>query len=224
MPAKNTVKTYIEDGYYHVYNRGVEKRDIFLDDRDYRMFLYQIKYYLGIPEKDDIKQNFRSLRNKVYLLAYCLMPNHYHLLVKQISKDGMTKLLRAVCTNYVTYFNTRYKRVGGLFQGKYKAAMVDKDEYFLHLSRYIHINPRELNRVGPYWGSDPLRSYPYSSYNYYIQSTPPDWLNINELLAYFPLAQQHKNHSYQEFVENRDEDSISFLDELILEEPEDYES
>ncbi len=148
VPAKNTIRTFIENGYYHVYNRGVEKREIFIDDRDYRMFLYFLKYYLEPPHPDDISQRRRSLFNQVQLLAFCLMPNHFHLLVKQQSADSITKLLRAISTSYVGYFNRRYKRIGGLFQGKYKAALVESDEYLLHLSRYIHLNPQGLSRVG----------------------------------------------------------------------------
>src|SRR3989338_7112279 len=125
MPSKNTVKLFVEDGYYHVYNRGVEARTVFLDDNDYLMFLYFLKYYLEEPQPDDIKQLKRSLRKKVSLLCYCLMPNHYHLLLKQFTRDGMTRLVRAVSTNYACYFNVRYQRVGSLFQGIYKAALVD---------------------------------------------------------------------------------------------------
>ena len=194
MPAKNTIKTYIENGYYHVYNRGVEKRKIFLDDMDYRMFLHFIKYYLSPPDKNDVIQKFHSLRQQVKLLAFCLMPNHYHLLLLQTTTSGMTEFLRAICTNYVCYFNKKNQRVGGLFQGKYKAVLIDNDEYLLHLSRYIHTNPLKK-----------YSEYPYSSYPYYLGYKSANWLNVNPILEYFssPSFTPLKPFStYQKFVED----------------------
>lgn len=220
MPAKNSVKTYIENGYYHVYNRGVEKRNIFVDDMDYRMFLYYIKYYLEIPNDKDIKQKNRSLRDKVFLLGFCLMPNHYHLLLKQTTKDGMTKLLRAVVTNYACYFNRRYKRVGGLFQGRYKAALINQDSYLLHVSRYIHINPLELKEVENWKGSDPLHLYPYSSYAYYLRLKSAEWLNTDSILHYFSTAQRiflKDMVSYRSFVENYSANPKETIGNLALE-------
>lgn len=219
MPSKNTVKLYVEDGYYHVYNRGVESRTVFLDDNDYRMFLYFLKYYLEEPQPDDIKQLKRSLRTKVSLLCYCLMPNHYHLLLKQFTRDGMTRLIRAVSTNYACYFNSRYQRVGSLFQGIYKAALVDSDPYILHVSRYIHLNPSELNRVGTWEGSDPLYNYPYSSYAYYLGNKHATWLNTDILIAYFHSANNlHKKDyfSYESFVEGYPEDLKELLENIAL--------
>jgi len=220
VPAKNSVKLYIENGYYHIYNRGVEKRDIFLDENDYRNFLYQLKYYLGIPKEDDISRKKRSLRSEVVLLGYCLMPNHFHLYIKQLTKTGMTKLLRAICTNYACYFNKRNERVGSLFQGKYKAALIENEPNLLHLSRYIHLNPLELDRVGPWRGSDPLWEYPYSSYSFYLGLKSADWLNTNEILEYFRTAQKiHLRDilSYESFVENYPVDSKGYIKNLALE-------
>ncbi|MBI2611860.1 transposase [Candidatus Gottesmanbacteria bacterium] len=219
MPAKNTTKIYIENGYYHVYNRGVEKRDIFLDNQDYSSLLYLLKYYLIPPRIDDRKQNKKSLNKEIKLLAFCLMPNHYHLLIKQFSSTGMTKLLRAIWTNYVAYFNEKYNRVGGLFQGKYKAALVDNEMYLIHLTSYIHQNPRELNRVGPWSGSDPLQNYPYSSYAYYLESKTADWIDANEILSYFrsPKNIYSRDYlSYESFVEGFPKDSKGLLENIAL--------
>lgn len=219
MPAKNSVKTYIENGIYHVYNRGVNKADIFLDDKDFRFFLYFLKYYLEKPNEMDIKQRHKSLYKEVKLLAYCLMPNHFHLLLKQLTKEGMTKLLRAVCTNYVCYVNKRYGRSGTLLQGKYRAVLVLEEPYLLHLSRYIHKNPGELTRVGPYKGSDPLQNYPYSSYPNYLNLKQTNWLDTKEILGYFRTAQKTGENnflSYQSFVEDNKEDLKETLGNLTL--------
>lgn len=208
MPAKNSVKQFIENGYYHIYNRGVEKRVIFLDEQDYAVFLSYLKRYLEPPQGSDPK----SLAEEVNLLAFCLMPNHFHLLAKQITKNGITKLIRAVCTKYVMYFNKKYERVGTLFQGKYKAVMIDTDAYLLHLSRYIHLNPA-------YPGSDP-KSYEYSSFSYYLGKRNATWIKPNEILDFFKSAKRigKKDYlSYQSFVEDYPEDSAESLEELTLE-------
>lgn len=207
MPAKNSVKHYIENGYYHLYNRGVEKRNIFIDSQDYSVFLSYLKKYLD-PTGSDPK----SLACEVELLAFCLMPNHFHLQVKQASRNGITKLIRAVCTSYAMYFNKKYGRVGTLFQGKYKAVLIMEEAYLVHLSRYIHLNPF-------YPGSDP-KQYPYSSYIYYLGEKNAHWLKPDLILSFFKQAQKTnlKNClSYQSFVEDSIEDFSTYLENLTLE-------
>lgn len=207
MPAKNTVRQFIENGYYHIYNRGVEKRDIFLDHQDYSVFLHYLKKYLDPDQGSDPK----SLAKEVELIAFCLMPNHFHLQAKQISKDGITKLIRAVCTSYVMYFNNKYNRVGTLFQGKYKAVLILDDIYLLHLSRYIHLNP--------YPGSDP-KLYLYSSYKQYLGENKLNWVKPEEILSYFKTMRKTTLKdclSYESFVEDYKLSSKLLLGELILE-------
>lgn len=186
MPSKNRVKIYIPDSYYHIYNRGVAKQDIFLDDEDYRVFINLFKRYLGKnPEKDNREREYQHFHNDIKLLSYCLMPNHFHLFVYQKNFSGVTQLLRAVCTSYTGYFNKKYKRVGPLFQGIFKASMILNEGYLLHISRYIHRNPKNYT------------SYRYSSYKYYIKS-PPEWLETNLLLSFF----DNDIGSYKKFVED----------------------
>ena len=193
VPSKNTIKQYVENGYYHVYNRGVEKRDIFLDDQDYRVFLRLLKFYLSPSGSDKHPLTSLSefapvrvrpladLHQEIELHCFCLMPNHFHLLIKQISQFGMPNLLRCLLTTYSMYFNRRYNRVGHLFQGTYKAAMILEETYLLHLSRYIHLNPMEMT------GSH-LVSYPYSSYQYYLGKKRARWLNTEFLLSFLGEA------------------------------------
>lgn len=227
MPAKNRVKTYIENGYYHVYNRGVEKRDIFLDDQDYRVFLHFLKFYLSPPpakfahplsEITNFKptriRDFSSLNQEVELLAYCLMPNHFHFLLYQKTLSGMTKLLRRLLTNYAMYFNRKHERNGYLFQGNYKAVLVLEEPYLLHLSRYIHLNPAELT------GTDPVK-WLYSSYLYYLGTKRATWINPEPILSFFKTAQRislKDLFSYQSFIEDFQEDSKEILGNLIIEE------
>ena len=101
MPAKNSIKLYLENGYYHIYNRGAGKSEIFLDDQDYRVFLHFLEKYLD-PKSE------RSLAREIKLLAYCLMPNHFHLFVHQMTKDGIIKFMRALGTSYSIYFNNKH--------------------------------------------------------------------------------------------------------------------
>ena len=219
MPRKNSLKTYVEGGYYHIYNRGVEKRNIFLDDRDYKVLLHFLKTYLSpLPPKEDLPQRrpeigvtpvrirpIKTVHGVISLLAYCLMPNHFHLLVKQEARDGISRLMNRIGTNYGMYFNKRYERVGPLFQGVYKAVLIDNEAQFLHLSRYIHLNPYEIE------GGDfeKLVDYPYSSYGDYLGVRNTGWVKTDEILSYFgsggsiPGAKAGEDHhSYQSFVED----------------------
>ncbi len=185
MPNRNAVKQYVEGGYYHLYNRGVEKRVVFLDEQDYRAFMLLLRRYLLPPSPLPDSAYHLDLSAEIDLIAYCLMPNHFHLLVKQHTATGITSLMRCVITNYVMYFNQRHNRVGSLFQGKYKARLVTNDTYLQHLSRYIHLNPVK--------GSDPLE-YPYSSYRFFIQEQAPDWLKPAIVMGSFPSPQDYRDY------------------------------
>jgi len=207
MPSRHIVKTYIENGYYHIYNRGVEKRLIFQDREDYTKFLYLLKIYLTNPEI--LRNEYPLLRinivdknlfEEIDLLAFCLMPNHFHLLVYQKQKDSITKLLRQICTAYVIYFNKKFERVGPLFQSKFKAVVVDSDEYLLHLSRYIHLNPTGRGA--------PLDEFEWSSYLYYLGKRQSNWLKTNKIVEYFNKSKT--GFSYKSFVEDyQDEGDLS---------------
>lgn len=157
MPNKNSIKIYSDNCYYHIYNRGVEKRTIFLDTQDYVVFLSYLKDYLlpkpekelreklsdpntSYKEKDKILKLLRlnNFAEEITLLAFCLMPNHFHFLVKQKSPQSIDKFMNSLATRYSMYFNRKYKRVGSLYQDVYKAVSVTTNEQLLELSRYIH--------------------------------------------------------------------------------------
>lgn len=192
MPSKNRNKVYKKNAYYHTYNRGVDKRKIFMDEQDYTVFLYLLKYYLSPPKKDEKHplinttsavirpRPIKNLYQQIELIAFCLMPNHFHLLIKQKTINGMTRLLHKLLTIYSMYFNRRHKRTGHLFQGRYKAVLVDSDEYLLYLTGYIHLNPATLT------GPDPVR-YPYSSLDYYLGNKKSKWIKPKSGQAYREL-------------------------------------
>ncbi|HSH31895.1 MAG TPA: transposase [Candidatus Saccharimonadales bacterium] len=203
MPSRNIVKQYVEGGYYHVYNRGVEKRDIFLDAQDYYVFLKYLRSYLiDEPIFGGGTRPRPNLRNQVQLLAYCLMPNHYHLLVHQNVVDGTTQLLRRAMTGYSMYFNQRHNRVGPLFQAYFKAASVEIDEYLMHVSRYIHLNPQGI-------GQDP-ETYRFSSLQYY-EAKQPDWVDTAPVLSLFASRED-----YIQFMRDMRVDSEALLGETTI--------
>lgn len=226
MPAKNVIKNYVENGYYHIYNRGVEKREIFLDEQDHQVFLHFLKRYLTSPPKDPLlaKARYRSdLFDKAQLLCYCLMPNHFHLLLKQNTLNAMSELVRALSNSYVRYFNDKHERIGALFQGTYKAVLIKTDEQLLHLTRYIHLNPLEILLPGEAEltrGVGNLRKYQWSSFGEYLGLRKTAWIHPEEVLAFFKTAQKTNlkdTLSYQSFVEDYVIDSQELLGPLIIE-------
>lgn len=210
MPSKNCLKSYAENNYYHIYNRGVEKRNVFKDRRDYLSFLFYLRLYFS-PVNILLKKKLTnpcikrirldiskvSLFGKVELLAYCLMPNHFHLLVYQKIPDGITKLMRQLGTAYSMVFNRRHNRIGPLFQGRYKAVLVKSDEQLLHLSRYIHQNPRSLGQDSPVQ----LEKYPFSSLPQYLGHYQTSWLKPQRILDFF--HQNNSENNYASFVKEK---------------------
>src|SRR5438105_2134757 len=137
MPAKNVVREYRPQSYYHVYNRGVAKQKIFLEQADKQYFLKLIDRHLNpASEAKNISGiPYRKFDTSAELLCYCLMGNHYHLLF-YLNDDltAITELMKSIGTAYTMYFNLKYKRVGPLFQGRFKATLIDNDAYLVHIS------------------------------------------------------------------------------------------
>ncbi len=198
MPSRNSVKEFAPDQMWHVYNRGVDGRNIFTAKRDYSVFLSFLKICLTEeqPDNETIKNlpiDFDIIRlrrlnvyKKVELVSYCLMPNHFHLQLYQYSEDGVTMLMRSIMTGYVMYFNRLNDRSGHLFQGIYKASHVNSDSYWDHISRYIHLNPLDIKQD--------YKTYEYSSYKYFTRLQPPTWLQPGHILGDF------KKGEYEKFV------------------------
>jgi putative transposase len=224
MPARNTLKIYVENGFYHIYNRGVEKRTIFENEQDYKVFLKNLKEILSPPDPltvntifslrgqsyKAVKTPLKNYTNEIDLCAYCLMPNHFHLLIRQDKKTSLEGFMRALMTRYSMYFNKRYDRVGSLFQGRYKAVLVENEEYLLHLSRYIHTNPAEH--------TDNLINA-YSSYADYLKLRQTSWVKPSFVLLFFNQTSLpgFKKLTYQNFVEGDKIDSSLILEGLTLE-------
>ncbi|MDP4030953.1 MAG: transposase [Patescibacteria group bacterium] len=217
MPAKNALKTYNENSYYHLYNRGVNKGLIFLDDQDYKTFLSYLKFYLspvnlrGESLKLPPTRQLKNYHDKIRLLAYCLIPNHFHLIVWQKSFDGINFFMRSLATKYVRYFNSKYKRIGPVFQGVYKAVLVEGEEQLIYLSKYIHRNPLEILPTRTL-----LVDYKYSSYGNYLGMFNQAWIYKDDILGLF--SQTDPRNSYEAFVAKTDERDLPTIKSVVLEE------
>ncbi len=230
MPSKNRLKLYIEDGYYHLFNRGVEKRPIFLDAQDYAVFSSYMATYLlpkdeillrailadpksSYREKDQAIRllNLNNFYGKIKLLSYCLMPNHFHFLVKQAQASIIDQLINSLCTRYSMYFNRKYNRVGPLYQGVYKAVNIETEIQLLYVSAYIHRNPFSKRSV---FKKDPFSSFysQPSSLSEYIRQKKTAWIYPDEVLSYF--SKTNPTLSYQSFVLQTDD--FSLIEDLLL--------
>ena len=173
---------FVVDEWYHCYNRGVDKRKIFEDVRDYERFLLGL--FVGNSEIPVHISNLKSSRLQealnddslergdplVEIGAYCLMPNHFHLLIRETTEGGIAKFMQKLCTGYTMYFNTKYERTGALLSGTFKSKHVSDDRYLKHLVSYIHLNPAELfnpkwkiGQENPHKIKKNLEEYRYSS-------------------------------------------------------------
>jgi REP element-mobilizing transposase RayT len=141
---------FVNNYFYHIFNRGTDKRDIFLDHNDISRFFQGMNEFNVINPIGSIYQNsFNLLRSKasndkklVNFVCYCLNPNHYHFILEQIVDNGIEKFMQRLGTGYTKFFNHKHKRSGNLFQGKFKAVLIDSNEYLLHVSAYINLNDK----------------------------------------------------------------------------------
>jgi len=183
MPSRNSRKIYVANQFYHVYNRGVAKGKIFLDDEDYVVFLNLIKRYLSKEVvKDSYGRSYANFHHELELLVFCLMPNHVHFLF-YLGDDvrALPDFMKRVANTYSAYFNKKYKRVGHLFQDRYKASAIYRDGYLQHISRYIHLNPKDYT------------TYKWSSYSYYCNKKKASWLKPDRVLEIFDSVADYKN-------------------------------
>lgn len=157
---------------YHILNRGIEKRNTFTDNKDYFRFIHDlyefndeeaaINFYYKAPflksyETKSHKIEWRQRKLLVEVLIFCLMPNHFHLLLRQLKEAGISRFMHKLGVGYTMYFNQRYKRSGSLFQGTYKAIKVTNESHFIHLPYYLHLNPLDL--VMPNWREKEIKDY-----------------------------------------------------------------
>ncbi len=197
MPRRNVIRADVSERFYHVYARGHSHKRIFRDEQDYLYFLRLLERYLAPEEtRSRNRQAYPNFFSKIELNAYCLMPNYFHLLVYQHQAGELTALMRSLMTSYSVYFNKRYKLSGSLFESRFRASLITDDAYLEHITRYIHLNPRN-------W-----RDYEYSSLPYYLQQVEVSWLQPNRILKLFRTPSE-----YLKFTEDH-EDNKRMLDIL----------
>jgi len=179
--------TFANGYYYHIYNRGVDKRIIFQDKGDYFRFLYYLRSLRGSASSKEAEP-------LISLIAYTLLPNHFHLLIKQLKENGIVKFMHDFSTSYTMFFNAKYKRSGVLFQGKYKAVEVESDEQLLYLSAYINGNA-EIHRLAK------AESWPWSSCLDYLGKRNGTLCKEEEVLNGFGSLVDYRNY-LDEVIEN----------------------
>src|SRR3989338_722311 len=200
---------FVPEEYYHIYNRGNSKQKIFTSKKDYERFvalLYGVNTsqrfnFFDFKKGDGIFS--KELENPLVSIgAYCLMPNHFHLLVTPLSEEGLSKFMQKLSTSYVMYFNRIYKMTGGLFEGKFKSIHIENDKQLKYLFSYIHLNPIKL--IDSKWKENGIKSlesafeylntYQYSSFLDYAENNRKgkSILKIIDFPNYFPSKKSLK--------------------------------
>jgi putative transposase len=192
MPSRNILKQDASDSFYHVYARGSNRQRIFREPADFEKFLKLFSRYLSLEEtKNNVGISFPNYSNRLELNAFCLMPNHFHLLIYQRQQGVMTQFMRSLLTSYSMYFNKKYKRSGPLFESRYKASLISDDAYLEHITRYIHLNPQ-------LW-----QQYEYSSLPYYLHQISDDWIRTKRIDERFSTPNEYLQF-VQDYVQNKE--------------------
>jgi putative transposase len=183
MPMRKI--NFVENEYYHIFNRGNSKQTVFKDQKDYTYFI-ELLYILNTNTRVNLFDLKRKNSLDIFAIdrtnplvaigTYCLMPNHFHILLTPLTENGVSKFMQKISTGYSMYFNRKYKRVGSLFEGKFKSEHASEDRYLKYLFSYIHLNPIKLiqkdwKEVGLKNKSKALTfldTYDYSSYLDYL--------------------------------------------------------
>lgn len=222
MPSVYYQRNFYPTCYYHIYNRGAHQRLLFHDARDYNTFTQILRYYLlhpvGTPPSI-INRRQNKVTNLVEktsipaqlpyrLLAYCLMPNHFHLMLQQVDeKITISNLMRRLSIGYAMYYNSRYHHSGTILQGRYKNILIENEMQWLYLTKYIHRNPAHNKQSYELCNQD-LAHYPYSSYQNYLGTRSEDWVKTSDVLSRYG---NNPYEEYREFVQDSDPGPIKRL-------------
>ena len=210
---------------YHIFNRGVDKREVFADAKDYERFV--LSMILMNDEQDGLMIRWRNFRKShanssmdeflrlnlserkklVEIIAYCCNPNHYHFILKQLGDKGIERFMQRISTGYTMYFNEKNNRSGSLFQGRFKSNHIDSSELLLHISAYVNCNS-EIH------GIEQAEKYPWCSFPDYIGIRKNGIINKNIVLDEFNNANQYKDFavSYIKYFKERKADEKIFLE------------
>lgn len=221
MPT-NRKCIFANEQIYHIFNRGVERRTIYLNKREYQRSIETIRYYqhMQIPKKfseylnlsAEAKESYLNniyskLKKHIEIISYCLMPNHFHLLIKQKEDQGITKFMANFTNSYTKYFNTKYSRVGPLFQGLFKAVLIETTEQLIHISRYIHLNPVSSFIIQP----SELEKYNWSSYPEYVYPSSKNLCSPSLVMNNFKSIEDYKKFVLDQVSYARELEKIKHL-------------
>lgn len=218
---------FSNDEYYHIYNRGVDKREVFSEEKDYLRFLNSMREFNNNSSdaQRDYEKNknrklsfgysklsfrFLSLPKLVDIVCYCLNPNHYHFILKQLSENGISKFMHKLDTEYTKYFNNKNNRSGSLFQGPFKAKHIDINKYLLWLSCYVNGNV-EIHKIAE------AENYNWCSYQDYLGLRNGTLCNKEIILSQFKNAEEYKKYVEMVIREsgNRKDMEKYFIEEEI---------
>jgi len=191
--AKRKVQ-FAKESYYHIYNRGANRQKIFIEEKDYLFLLKRIRKYLPA--------------HSISIIAYCLMPNHYHFLLRQDRDISIAKFIQILFNSYTKAINTKYGRSGTLFEGVFKSIPVTKKEYLLHVCRYIHRNPIDAETPLVIH----LEDWPYSNYPEWIGIRQGKLVDLDFIKSYFPDPKQYIDFVFDyQSLKKMNKETKSFL-------------
>jgi REP-associated tyrosine transposase len=189
MPYRKS--TFFPGGYFHIYNRGVSRNQIFFSEEDYRYCLSLLKKY--------------AETYFITIIAYCLMPNHFHFILRQNSDRSVSRFMGVVFNAYVQSLNKKYGRVGTLFEGRFKNIHIDNENYILQLCRYLHLNPVKARIV------DAPEEWPYSDYNDWIARRGLIQFDFNFMSSYFNDPDDYRKHVTEYITSEEERDIKNYL-------------
>ncbi len=214
----NPRKIVFQNGYiYHIFNRAVEGKQIFATNTERERALMLSHFYrfeelpmrlshllqLSPALQSDVLEKIKKQEQTIKILAFAIMPNHFHFLLQQEKENGIAKFISNFSNAYAKYYNTKHKRNGHIFQGRFKAVFIENDEQLIHVSRYIHLNPVVSSIIE----LTKLKSYRWTSYTEYITPQPNSMVSTELINSMFL-----RDKSYEKFVE----DHVSYARELHL--------
>jgi len=213
----------VNNQIYHIYNRSVAQLPIFRNKKEYKIYLSLIEYYkfanpplrfsfFSRLEKDKksalIKSLYKSNNNLVNIYAFCLMPNHYHLLLKQKKDKGIMNYIRLIQNSYAHYINVKTKRCGSVFQSPFKAKRIESDEQFLHVARYIHLNPLTTYLID---ATNELANYEWCSFKDYSGENSREFVDIKFLMSFYKNKDKFIKFTFDQLDYQRKLEKIKHL-------------
>lgn len=221
MPYR--VTPLVKGEVYHVFNRSIAQQPIFINKKDYQRGLETLTYYynlntpmrfshfsrLPIPIKNETLERLdREKQTLIQILAFCIMPNHVHFLVKEITERGISTFMRKFQNSYAKYFNTKTKRSGSVFQSMFKAVRITTDAQLLHVARYIHLNPLTSFIIKDI---KELEKYPWSSFQSYLSNNPSGAITTETVLKFFPSKDKFIKFTHDQIEYQKELNKIKHL-------------